>query len=102
MNITRVPCLAIIVSTHSLPENIGKIVRAVERVVGDRYNNYRITNTGDIAWAVESEGGLLVIRTRGGEKHFVTRRAYADCCLREIKGDEPEAQDELAKEKEAA
>lgn len=88
MNISKVPCLAIIISDHYCPINTGKIVKVIKRVnAGDRVEPFRCDNQD--CWLIESVGSLLHWNNIDGSAPlFVRQRFILDGRLREIKGDD--------------
>lgn len=86
--------LAVIVCSPTTPENIGKLVRVIRPAVqGEKIGGWHVQLKDNyFAWIVESEGSGLawggVARLTGQPRITYEKvRAYADYCLRPIRGD---------------
>lgn len=86
--------LAVIVRSPNTPENIGRLVRVIRPAVqGEKIGIWHVfIRDGRFAWIVESVGSPLAwggTNSPTGESKVTYEkvRAYADHCLRPIRGD---------------
>ena len=74
--------IALIVSEHSTPQNLGAIVRVLRGASHKRKEFSRSDpNAKGMIWWIESLGGALALFKTSGAVHQVQCRAYPDCWL---------------------